>query len=204
MPFLKKLLNRYDILALPQFIFDEEFQHNLGDSTKNIQLAAVLKKESKIEKSISEEVTLQTSPTSVSLLDESNPEFPVAFVYLFLPLKFRGVDAVQEKYLWKDQESQYAGLQVGGKSLSRYTFFDVLLKRHEAVVSDIKHTKHGRGFWQGVLTQAFDQGLHVYVEAEKELFTFQKDDMGDLFSSFWGRSSDFQKVLLVVSRKELK
>jgi hypothetical protein len=45
MPFLEKLLRRYEILAYPQFILDEKFQHTLDDSEKNKAFSEVLKGE---------------------------------------------------------------------------------------------------------------------------------------------------------------
>jgi hypothetical protein len=120
-------------------------------------------------------VTLRLYDSAVALLDErENAVKPIAFVSIFERKEHLGRASCVENYLWKDQESDLAGIRLEGLTIPQYTFF-FLIEEFSAVISDQKHTAEGARWWKRQVGLALARGFDVF--AENEFGTVKKSSL---------------------------
>lgn len=64
---------------------------------------------------------------------------------------------VTQVIIWRDPSSLYA------RNLTRRMFFDYLLTRYGAIMSDLEQTPQGNDFWRARMADAAGMGFHVGI-----------------------------------------
>lgn len=130
-------------------------------------------------------------------------EFPIKFFCAWKALLVKKKPAVQAKFVWCDQ--QYRKLRLNGKPLGAYCLFDVLLPRHQIVVSADQHTPDGERWEKNQIQYAKQNSIHVYVRDENDKL-FSLDDPSQVLDDadlFWGYAPEHRRRLFIYSLEEL-
>jgi hypothetical protein len=196
MPDFVKLLKREYVLASPQLV---DFIRKVDTPEKNEAFLVDLKgKPYTVLRKIQENVELRLFDTAVLLVDE-RPDRPedqlsVPFIFMFDTLFFHGKRAIYERYLWRQEESDFEHLR-----LPSYVLFDFSLKNYAAVVSDTQHTVLGRAWWLRMITKAYSKNLKVYAQNKGQLVKVEQDKFKLYEKLLWGVEDKFKDRLVIIS-----
>jgi hypothetical protein len=86
-------------------------------------------------------------------------------------------------------------------------FFEVLLKRFPAVMSDTLQTTEGRDFWIGVVAEAKGRGLHVEMAdfSTQQIIPYDAQKNPDILQWLtvvdpWGLGQTYKNRRLIIRR----
>ncbi len=110
-------------------------------------------------------------------------------------------NVVTQVKIWRDAEGDVP------VSVTKNTFFEILLKKHKTIVSDSEQTPDGRGFWISRISEASQSGLKVglYRESTKSVSWFDPEEHGPSATEWakkqgaWGTSDFFKGYRFVIT-----
>lgn len=191
------------VLAIPQQVDDTDFGlSNLEPNAaflKKLHQKTSLKKVSTVTV-VSKKVVLPVYKTGDS---EDNGYYWVEYEGQILWLvKFKlfrrdwlPVPAVSQVALWRD-DSMFLP-----SAFTKKMFFDFVLKRHKAVLSDKEQTPAGERFWKRRLREALDKRLNIAFvnfndQTLKQIESLE--ELNELGSLAWGRDRSKQNFRWII------
>jgi len=113
-----------------------------------------------------------------------------------------GVQFGRQVLVWRDNESSASA------AFASFVFFQVLLPRFKALMSDTQQTPDGSRFWSTMIGFAHRKGLHVYAYDRSRpptaLYTIKNSRDLDLYRGLiWGRTDKHLRTHVVISLKPL-
>lgn len=145
------------------------------------------------------ETTIGSHEGSIALVRKHDPKifFFAKFEVVTLPMTGTTVTQVQ---VWRDRRST----EFFPQSITHFVFFEVLLPRFGAVMSDTLHTTAGMNFWTGVLSTAKGYGLKIAMAdfASGQVHEFDGGDLDAWIASMnpWGLDPRHRSRRLIISR----
>ncbi len=92
------------------------------------------------------------------------------------------------------------------RDLASNIFFEYILPRYDAILSDGNQTSGGQFFWETQITSSLQRGHHIYfykmMSAELEPIK-SREDLDLLKDMIWGDSDHHQHNLVLISEEEL-
>jgi len=194
----KKLPFSYRIQAAPIQILD--YNHPLNDKLENLQMLERLNADEYLILHDCADGQLRFYQQVIALVDETDKEKPIKFIYVFFPTTLDGDEAIQNFYMWRNNTTN---TKIEGLSLRNYCVFNVLLPDVHILISADQHTEAGENALKSLLKEALKRELFIYYTTEKnELKRFF--DLKELDSNFWGTATRHGKRLTVISDHELE
>lgn len=106
---------------------------------------------------------------------------------------------VTQLMLWRRRASPWV------QGLTRRIFFDYLLKRYPAILSDGQQTERGREFWENRMAEATTLGLRVGLANLNTKQVIWYDPSGGAFTGWmsdhseWGSEGSYQALRYVIT-----
>lgn len=108
-----------------------------------------------------------------------------------------------QRLIWRTPENRHRNAISG---LSSNIFFNYILPRYDAILSDGNQSVFGKFFWESQISTALDLNKHIYfykmMSAELEPIT-NREDFEILKDSIWGQSADHEFHLVIISQESL-
>jgi len=135
-------------------------------------------------------------------------------VYLYVSFE-TGIASYYMNYETMDRETLghcatqvavWASLARGMINITAYTFFDIMLKKFDTMVSDNAQSEDGRRFWIRRMIDALEKNLTVGIIDHDEIKVFDKNaNFQEWLAGLdaWGKTSDHQNRLFFISNKKL-
>ena len=133
----------------------------------------------------------------VTLMDGSE----VLYFVEHVPVKKELLSFGRQVLVWRNQGAPEAA------GFAQHVFFDMLLPRYKALISDVMQTRNGQSFWQYALQHALRKGHHCYFldnrvgQVLHPLLSVQ--DVVKFKYDIWGKTKDHQNTFAVISTKDL-
>ena len=135
----------------------------------------------------------------VTLSDES--KLQILYFVSFKKVKIRNLLFARQVFVWNSEEFESAGFP-------QQVFFDILLPKFGACISDTQQTRAGRGFWRYALLTAFQREMFVYA-VDKRSFPYSltklenMQEVGEYRDQIWGDTRGHANTGIAISNKDL-
>lgn len=108
-----------------------------------------------------------------------------------------------QSLVWRNPDIRHKSAT---RDLASNIFFEYILPRYDAILSDGNQTSGGQFFWETQITSAMQMGHHIYfykmMSAELEPIK-SRDDFDLLKDMIWGDADHYQHNLVLISQDEL-